>query len=78
MKLATVARPTTSQRLDSVEKRIDAHDELFEPMAKRVQEIHELLLGARAIIWFIGKVSAWVGGPSALAGAGYAVWRTLH
>ncbi|QQO30746.1 hypothetical protein JJC00_18860 [Bradyrhizobium diazoefficiens] len=78
MKIATVPRITTADRLAALEARADTHDQLFEPMAKRVQEIHELLLGAKAIIWFVGKVSAWVGGPGALAGAGWAVWRALH
>jgi hypothetical protein len=46
-------------------------------MEGQLKEIHDLLFGAKAILWFIGKVLAWVGGPSAIAGFGYMAWRSF-
>jgi hypothetical protein len=61
------------ERISELERRVDEHD----GMKQQVQEMHDLLFGARAILWFIGKVLAWIGGPSAIAAVGYAAWRTF-
>lgn len=78
MKLAGDRPTTQSARIYALEQARQGDNERLEKIEKKIGEIHELLLGARAIAWFTGKVVAWVGGPSAIAGAGYAVWRALH
>ena len=52
-------------RIAALERRADEHDK----MADQVKEIHELLFGAKAILWFVTKLSAWCGGVVAM-GAG--------
>ncbi|WKA31617.1 hypothetical protein [Bradyrhizobium roseum] len=78
MKLATDRPTTQSARIYALEQARATDNDRLEKIEKTVSEIRELLLGAKAIIWFVGKIVAWVGGPSAIAGAGYAVWRVLH
>ena len=78
MKLAGERPTTQSARIYALEQARQSDYERLEKIEKHVGEIRELLLGAKAILWFVGKISAWIGGPSALAGAGYAVWRVLH
>jgi hypothetical protein len=67
------ARPqlTTIGRILELERRVDEHDE----MKKQLKEIHELLFGAKAILWFLGKVSAWVAGAGAIIVTGITIWK---
>ncbi len=75
MRLA-VSRPTTqSERIYALEEARKADGERLGTMETQLKEIHDLLFGAKAILWFLGKVLAWVGGPSAIAGAVYVAWR---
>jgi hypothetical protein len=77
MRLAT-SRPTTqSERIYALEEGRKADAERLGKMETQLKEIHDLLFGARAIIWFVGKVLAWVGGPSAIAGAAFVAWKTF-
>ena len=78
MKLAHERPTTQSARIYALEQARHGDNERLEKIEKTVGEIRELLVGARAIIWATGKVVAFVGGPTAIAGAGYAVWRLLH
>ena len=78
MKLAADRPTTQSARIYALEQARATDNDRLEKIEKKLGEIYELLIGARSIAWFTGKVIAWVGGPSAIAGAGYAVWRALH
>lgn len=68
------------ERITVLEGRSDAHDVALMalgPMQTQLKDIHDMLIAGRAILWLLGKVSAWVGGPSVIAGVGYAAWRTF-
>lgn len=66
MKLAHAQGRSMSagERLSVLERRVDEHDE----MKTMVKEMHDLLFGAKAILWFLTKASAWTGGGVTIAG----------
>lgn len=77
MKLAHDRPTTQSARIYALEQAREADNKRLVKIEETVGDIHELLLGAKAILWFIGKVVAWVGGPSAICGAAFMAWRYL-
>jgi len=66
------------ERIAALETRLDALDKVLEATAAQVKEIHGLLLGARAILWSVGRTLAWVGGPSVFGLISYTIWRIFH
>jgi hypothetical protein len=59
------------ERIAALERRVDEHDE----MKTQVKEIHDMLSAGRAILWFIGKISAWVGGTGGTIVIGITIWK---
>jgi hypothetical protein len=43
----------------------------------KVDEIHQLLFGAKAILWFVTKVGGVAGGLAALAASTIAIWKVF-
>lgn len=65
-------------RIETIERRLDYVDEALEPMQTQLKEIHDLLFGAKAILWFLTKVCGWTGGGVAVAGTIVLIWKALH
>lgn len=77
MKLVAERPTSQSARIYALEQARESDNARLVKIEATVIDIRELLLGAKWIVWFIGKIAAWVGGPSAIAGAAYFAWRSL-
>lgn len=68
---------TVEGRVDQHQTRLDRHEKMFEPAVAKIDEIHQILVAARALAWLVRRIVVWGGGPGAVGALAYAAWKVI-
>ena len=66
------------ERITALEHRQNDADKRLERMEPLLTEIHQLLTGAKAVLWVAAKVGGWITLCCTVIGAGVAIYKVFH
>jgi hypothetical protein len=77
MRLVPPRAMTQAERVATLERRADAHDQVLKPMADQLAELYGAWTKLKTINWFIVKVAAIAGGSLGFIAVASTIWLNV-